>query len=58
MRSTIFGQALAISLLAASIAGAAQAQTAAPARDPSTLIAVLAGMGAFGYRAAVDWLLA
>jgi len=48
MRSIIFGQALAISLLAASIATAAQAQTAAPARDPSTLIAVLAGMGARG----------
>lgn len=48
MRNTILGQALAVSLLAGLPASAAQAQTAGPSRDPSTLIAVLADMGARG----------
>lgn len=48
MRATTFGQTLAITLMVGLIAGPGQAQTAAPARDPSTLIAVLAGMGARG----------
>ncbi|MDP1874919.1 YbjN domain-containing protein [Phenylobacterium sp.] len=39
-------KALAIGLALAMVAGAARAE--APARDPSTLIAVLAGMGARG----------
>jgi len=48
MRAKKIGQALAISLLTAAMASPTQAQTPASSRDPSTLIAVLADMGARG----------
>ncbi|MDP1617695.1 YbjN domain-containing protein [Phenylobacterium sp.] len=48
MRATVFFQTLVISLVVSFAAGPGQAQTGAPARDPSTLIAVLADMGARG----------